>query len=115
MAKIIARLELSAEEYNQQRIKREKYWAEQEEKERVIQAERDKKAKEVSDFRALLQNATQWREAKVLREYLDTVEEKAIVENNLTDELKNWLQWARTKTDAYDPLVTIKKEELLDS
>ncbi|MEK6615588.1 MAG: hypothetical protein AABZ32_05690 [Bacteroidota bacterium] len=115
LAKIIARLELSAEEYNQQRIEREKYWAERKEKERIIQAERDKKAKEVSDFRALLQNATQWREAKMLREYLDTIEQKATVENNLSDELKNWLQWARKRTDAYDPLVPVKKDALVDS
>jgi len=41
----------------------------------------------------------------MIREYIAAVEEKAKGSGELTDELKNWIQWAQMKTDWYDPFL----------
>ncbi len=48
-----------------------------------------------------------------IRNYINAVEKNAIDQNNLTIELKNWISWAKEKTDWYDPLIN-KYDELLN-
>ena len=61
-------------------------------------------------FRVLKKKAELWREASEIRAYLGSIEEKAIKEQSLTDELKDWLKWAHKKADWYDPIMAIKDE-----
>jgi hypothetical protein len=103
LSKIVAKIEIKAAEEKEMHLR----W----EKEREIQAEKDriKKAKEqeieneLVKFRVLKKKAELWREASEIRAYLGSIEEKAVKEQSLTDELKDWLKWAHKKTDWYDP------------
>ncbi|MCW3070758.1 MAG: hypothetical protein JWO44_648 [Bacteroidetes bacterium] len=108
LSKIVAKIEIKGAEEKEMHLR----W----EKEREIQAEQDriKKAKEqeieneLVKFKLLKKEAELWREASEIRAYLGSIEEKAIKEQNLTDELKDWLKWAHKKVDWYDPNIEAK-------
>ena len=36
--------------------------------------------------------------------YIKAIEEKAILNGELSDELKNWIAWSKQKADWYDPV-----------
>jgi hypothetical protein len=108
LAKIIAYIELKGEELKNETIERKKYWAEQEEKQRIEEEKKAHIEKEHSDFKNLLNESKQWQKARILREYINEVENIATKDNKVTEELCNWLLWARKKADWYDPLVKAK-------
>lgn len=58
----------------------------------------------------LFNNAIYYNKAKIVREYLNELETKAL-NNQLTIEVQDWLKWAKDKTDWFDPM--IKKEDTL--
>ena len=47
------------------------------------------------------------------RNFIKATEQKAITENNLTEELKEWIKWANDKADWMDP-TSAKQDELLN-
>jgi hypothetical protein len=114
LAKIIAGLELKAKETKEERLKIEKFWTEQREKDRIKQEIEQQKQKEISAFKELLKDAEQWNQVKNLRNYVDTIEAKAISTNTLSEKLKGWIDWARKKADSYDPLL-IKDNNLFSN
>ena len=57
--------------------------------------------------------ASRWHKAVNLRNYIESVEQNAISTNGITEELKNWLEWARKKAGWYDPF-TEYADELLN-
>ena len=75
----------------------EKIWAEQRERKRIEGEKKERRDKEEADFKQLLQNSKQWKEAETMRNYINDVEAKA--GNKITKELKSWLTWARKKAD----------------
>ena len=95
---------------------RERQWKkdreEQAEVKRIEKEFRQRQEEEVADFKELLQNASRWRQATLLRQYLSLVEGKAIANQAVTMELQDWLTRSREKVDWYDPLVG-KEVELL--
>lgn len=103
LSKLIAKLELEGKRLVEERIMLEKTWAEQRERKRIEDEIKERRDKEVADFKQLLQNSKQWQEAETMRNYINEVEAKA--GNKITEELKNWLAWARKKADWYDPLI----------
>ena len=109
---ILAKLELSIQglldcwEENRKRDEIRK------EKERIAKEIEQKQENELSDFKGILLKATRLHKATTMRSYVDKVEEHAINNNILTDELINWLAWARKKADWYDPLIE-SDDELL--
>jgi len=101
---ILAKLELEA-----LRIKKEnEYHAEQrriiEHQERIEREEREQKKKEIKMFKKLIKQANRWHQAKLLRDYIQMLEEKMLKTGALTDENIKWLNWAKHKIDIYDPL-----------
>jgi len=48
-----------------------------------------------------------------IRNYIKQIEKNAIKDNNLSEELTNWINWANNKADWYDP-ITRKEDELLN-
>jgi hypothetical protein len=82
------------------------------EKERIAKEIEQRQENELSDFKGILLKATRLHKATTMRSYIDKVEEHAINNNILTDELINWLAWARKKADWYDPLIE-NDDELL--
>ncbi len=69
--------------------------------------------KDLEAFIKTLNKASRWHKAENLRNYINEVESKAIENNNLTEETKNWLIWARKKADWYDPFIE-SEDELLN-
>lgn len=102
---ILAKLELEGKRKQEETIEREKIWAENDRKRKIIEDIQKAKEKQLEDFKTLIKNSRKHREVVMIREYIAAVEEKAKVSGELTDELKDWIQWAQKKTDWYDPFL----------
>lgn len=61
----------------------------------------------------MLSSARRWHKAENLRNYIKEVEAKALGSGGISDELRNWLEWASQKASWYDPFIEAK-DELLD-
>ena len=89
LVKILAKLELEGKRKKEERL----YFAEQRRKEeetkRIERELKERTEKELKDFKILLAEANRWQQAKILREYINVVEEKGRAENAFTDELKH--------------------------
>jgi len=112
---IIARLEIMGEKLNQESIEREIRRQQQQEQKRIEEEKRKRKEKELTDFKKLLKSLSRWHIAEDLRNYLNKVEENAIINNAYSDDLKTWLIWAREKANWYDPLIASEDEFLTDT
>jgi len=44
--------------------------------------------------------------------YIDSVEQKAIETNGISEDLRNWLEWVRKKAQWYDPFIECDDEEV---
>ncbi|MCG3165675.1 MAG: hypothetical protein POELPBGB_01450 [Bacteroidia bacterium] len=109
LAKIIATIEYNAEKERQEKIEREKIRVEEKKQRNARKQVRLRKEKELDDFQLLLTTSKRWFKSKSLREYIDDVERKAVLNNVLSEELTSWISWARAKADWYDP--TIESED----
>ena len=114
LAKIVAKIELEAdkeliwlEKSRLQAIEREK----QEKIKQEFEAQREK---EITKTKKLFSDAEKYNKATIYRNYIIATEVKAIKENKLTDELKDWIKWATEKADWFDPF-TNRQDELLDN
>lgn len=105
---ILAWFELYAKNRKQERLYYEEQHKIQEEKERIEREIKAGKEKEIRNFRKLVNEANQWHQAQIIRSYIQYVEEKSLLKGELSDELKNWIDWSKQKADWYDP---IKKKE----
>ena len=68
--------------------------------------------KEIADFKEWLDQAKRWKEAKLIREYLEHIQSNTNQNNTSTQEIKDWILWARDKAAWYDPLIN-KEDEIL--
>ena len=59
-----------------------------------------------------MEDSERWKKATDLKNFIIALENKAIKENTLSEELSNWIKWANDKADWYDPLVN-KNDDLL--
>jgi len=115
MAKVLAKLELEGLKEKAKRIEREKYWHEQEEKERIVRERKERIEKEKNDFKDLFNQAERWNQSLFLRSYIEKVEVSYSAKGeNLPEEIKSWAEWAKQKADWYDPLVNMKDPFLTD-
>ncbi len=113
LPKILYDLELISIRLRERYQYLKKGWDKRDEEIRLAKEYQHRKEKELVDFKDLLHQAYSWREAKILREYINEIEAKAIAQESLSDDLKDWLKWARQKADWFDPLI-MAKDELLD-
>lgn len=114
LSKIMARLELMAERIKKEREENERRWARMREEERIRKEFEERKKLEIKSFQQLTRAAGRWKEAQVMREYIDQREREALMANSLDEELTAWLLWARKKVDWYDPLLGSQEEWLKD-
>jgi hypothetical protein len=113
LVKIVAKLELLAD--------KELIWREECRIHAIRRAEEEiirkdyeaRKEKELAKTKRLFSDAEKYNKATIYRNFIKETEQKAIIENNLTDELKDWIKWANEKADWFDPTVR-KKDELLN-
>ena len=112
LPRILAKLELTGHKRYLERLERQKIRDAQKEMERLKQEVIQKQEKEENDFKELLQKSIQWQQASVLRSYIDILMEKTIINGTLTDEKQKWFDWARRRTDMYDPLINVETDNL---
>lgn len=105
LSRILATLEYKAEEERLERIERNKSRTEEKKQKEIRREVRLRKEKELNDFQALLTTSKRWFKSKSLREYIDEVERKAVLNDTIPEQLNVWLKWARKKADWYDPTV----------
>lgn len=112
LAHIIASFEIWAKEkieWHESCRQNQLKWQEEER----IRKEFDKRQEDdLEAFRQTLNKAERWHKANNLRNYINEVEKRAMTDNNLTEETKTWLIWARKKADWYDPFI-VANDELL--
>ncbi len=112
LSRILAKLELEGKRKQEETIDREKRWAEDARQRKIIEDIQKAKEKQLEDFRTLIKNSRKYREVVMIREYIAAVEEKAKGSGELTEELKNWIDWAQKKTDWYDPFLDYPDPDL---
>jgi len=110
--KILAGIEYHAWKDREERIAREKVWADNKERERIAKELLDRKVKELADFKELFRKSQRHEKAEIIRRYVQNLEMSAIKRNELTEELKNRIEWARQKADWYDPFIEAYDELL---
>lgn len=82
------------------------------EKDRKIQAEKDRQARLIYEERKreqertdnLLKLADEWNRVKYISSFLDEMEAAMKEKNLLTEEKKDWLRWARNKMKSMNPI-----------
>lgn len=111
---IIAKLELQAIEEKRKAIERELWHIEYERKQKIEEDFKARRNIELSKTTKLFSDAEKFDKATIYRNFIEATEQKAIKENNLTDELKDWIKWAKEKADWFDPF-TNRQDELLNN
>jgi hypothetical protein len=113
ISSIIAYIESDIERSRKWRIEAEERRKLAEEKRKIEAEIKEKKDKESQNFKDLFIGATRLHQANIIREYIKTVETRAVKYQQLTTELNNWIEWANKKADWYDPLIS-EEDPLLD-
>jgi hypothetical protein len=111
---IIAKLELQAIEEKRKAIERELWHIEYERKQKIEEDFKARRNIELSKTTKLFSDAEKFDKATIYRNFIEATEQKAIKENKLTDELKEWIKWAKEKADWFDPF-TNRQDELLNN
>jgi hypothetical protein len=106
-------LELQAIEEKRKAIERELWHIEYERQRKIEEDFKARKEQEKIKTKKLFSDAEKFDKATIYRNYIAATEQKAIKENNLTEELKDWIKWANEKADWFDPF-TNKEDELLN-
>lgn len=107
LSRIIATLVLKGQKEHAERLERENKQAEREERERVYREMEARQEQELANLKNILVEAERWRQAKVMRDYANEVEQSARVNNTYTDLLGEWADWVRKKADWHDPQVKL--------
>ena len=110
---IIAKLELQAVKEKKEAIEREIRHVEYERQRKIEQDFKARKEQEIIKTKKLFSDAEKFDKATIYRNFIAATEQKAIKDNNLTDERKEWIKWAKEKADWFDPF-TNKEDELLN-
>ncbi len=110
LPKIIIDLELMGKKLKEERIEREKYWAEQKAKDRIAKEIHDRKEKELKNFLEILKNAKRHDNSQKIRKYADELERFSIENGSLSDDMREKIQWIRKKADWYDPFIEADDE-----
>ena len=105
---IIIKLYEQSEEVKVERLAREererRYQEEEERKEKI----RNAKKNEAQKVKELLNLAEDYRIACEIRNYINAIS----CQDNLSNEMKDWIKWASKKADWFDPIID-KEDEIL--
>lgn len=114
LPRLLARLELLGKKKMHERLELEECWRIQAEKRRIEEELKARKEKDLLDFKSLFTQAERYQRAQYLHDYINAFEVNAKSTNTLSDEIKQWLSWARQKADWYDPFINAPDELLAD-
>lgn len=83
----------------------EKTWAESRKKEEIEKQIKAKRDQELIRFKELIERSERYNKTKQLREFLEAMEDEALIKKKVTPELNEFLTWAVKKIDWYDPVI----------
>lgn len=105
LPKVLAKLELAAKQ-EKIYLDNARLWQANWERQRKAQAEWDtRQRKELKDFKDLISKAKQWKQAQLIREYLQAMPQAD----------GDWLNWAQSKCNWLDPFILQEDEWLIKS
>jgi len=110
---ILVSMEMLTKKEKEERIRREedhKIWLE---KQKVEKEKKERIENEFKQFKTLFRQANLLHKTNILREYVKAVEAHAILNGDISGELREWIAWATNKIDWFDPLIT-KDDPMLD-
>lgn len=113
LAKIMAKLELEADEEVAWKEECRLHAIQRAEEKKIEQEFKARKEKEIIKTKKLFSDAEKFDKATIYRNFINATAQKAIQENRLTDELKDWIKWANEKADWFDPFIN-REDELLN-
>lgn len=113
LPKILTKLELVSVQLKKRREEIENWHRELNKIREAEEAIKKRKSTEIENFKKLLDESERCKKAVDIRNYIKQIENNAIKDNNLSEELTNWINWAKNKADWYDP-ITRKEDELLN-
>ena len=113
LPKILTKLELVSVQLKKRREEIENWHRELNKIREAEEAIKKRKSTEIENFKKLLDESERCKKAVDIRNYIKQVENNAIKDNNLSEELTNWINWANNKADWYDP-ITKKEDEILN-
>jgi hypothetical protein len=114
LARIVAKLELYAEDEKKQKEETRLWRLKLEEEQRKKEEIKKRKEDEITKFKNLLTLSEQFDKSKLIRQYIHAKKQKAIDTNTLSPELLEWIDWANDKADWYDPTIN-KPDDILDA
>ena len=79
------------ERLKKEREENERRWARMLEEELVRKQFEERKKLEVKAFQQLVRAANRWKEAEIIREYIDQKERAALTANSIGEEMTAWL------------------------
>lgn len=115
LPEILARLEIVSDELTKEQLYHQNMRDERERKEQLLKDIQKRKEKELFEFKNMLEKAERWHKAVNLRNYINAIEQHAISNNGISEDLKNWLEWSRRKADWYDPFIEAKDDLLQEA
>lgn len=111
---IIEKLEALGSLKREEHIKNEEWHRKYEEQQRIEKELKEKKKKERKEFKSMFHQAYRLYQSNFMRTYISHMEETLEQRNQLTEELKNYLIWAKAKIDWYDPLIN-RVDDILEN
>ncbi|HLX91700.1 MAG TPA: hypothetical protein VKR32_08455 [Puia sp.] len=108
LAGIIAKLELIGKYWYDVRLQNEKDELLRKERENAALKIRQRKEKEESDFKKVLQESARWHEVNQLRAYINHMEKQLMANNFVSEQDAAYFSWAREKADHHDPSIARK-------
>lgn len=105
---VIIKLYEQSEETKNKRLEREEIARRQREEEERKEKIRNAKKEEVQKIKELINCAEDYKIACEIRSYIGAISKK----ENLTDEIKEWINWANKKANWFDPTID-EEDELL--
>lgn len=105
LAVILEKLEREGEREKEERIASEEWNRKWKEQQRLEQEKRDRKNNELSEFKRIYFDAKRMHQSEIMRHYVSILENNTVSNGTMSDDLKNWIDWAKKKVDWYDPLI----------
>ena len=105
---IIIKLYEQSEEVKTERLAREERARIQKEEEEQKEKIRNAKKEEAQRIKELVNMSEDYKIACEIRNYVNAVSKQ----DNLTDEIKEWIKWANKKANWFDPIIN-EEDELL--
>lgn len=113
LVKVVAKIELLAEMELGWRENCRLHAIQRAEEEKIKKEFQARKEKEIIKTKNLFSDAEKFDKATIYRNFINATEQRAIHENTLTKELKEWIKWAKEKADWFDPFIN-REDELLN-